>query len=314
MPSVSVIIPTHSRPQLLRRAIDSALAAGADVEVVVVDDASTDETAEMCQGLEGIKYLRLEHNQGVAGARNAGLLASSAEYIALLDDDDVRLPGSLDFQLSLLREAPEAALVYGQALFGGAKDRAGHDRYPQSCPSGDIFWQLLEQNFVPSGSVVFRRECLANAGLFNCDIAGIDDWDLWVRIAALYPVVAFDQPVVIWRRPSPVSEQGSAEAVAIVRLATKQFSESWLKMPRAAQAPAVVRRQVSLQFSRNMASHLAWEAVRSLSYGKVLRANRCAFAAIRFHLPGIFRRAMEGLSISRARAHLNNSRIDENSF
>ncbi len=301
MPSVSVIIPTHSRPHLLRHAIDSALAAGTDVEVVVVDDASTDETAEVCRARDDIKYLRLEQNQGVAGARNAGLLASSADYVALLDDDDLRLPGSLNLQLALLREAPEAALVYGQALFGGATDHIRHDRYPRVCPSGDIFWQLLEQNFLPSGSVVFRRECLVNPGFFNRDIAGIDDWDLWVRIAAQYAVITLDQPVVIWRRPSPRSDQRSAEAVEIVRLATRQFSESWLKMPRAAEAPAAVRRQASRQFSRNMVKHLAWEAVRSISFGKILRANRCAFAAIRFQLQTISRRAdQEGYERPRA--------------
>src|SRR5688572_10955142 len=90
MARISVIIPTHSRPHLLPRAVESALAAGTDVEVVVVDDASTDETAEACRALKGIRYIRLAHNQGVAGARNVGVLSSTAEYIAFLDDDDLR--------------------------------------------------------------------------------------------------------------------------------------------------------------------------------------------------------------------------------
>jgi glycosyltransferase involved in cell wall biosynthesis len=296
MASVSVIIPTHNRPQQLPQAVKSALMAGKDVEVVVVDDASTDETAKVCQALEGIKYVRLGHNQGVAGARNAGVLASSAEYIALLDDDDARLPGSLDLQLAALRDTPDAALVYGQALLSGATDRVAYDCYPQSCHSGDIFWQLLEQNFIPSGSVVIRRSCLSSTGLFNSSIAGIDDWDMWVRIASLYPVAALDQPVVIWRRPSPVSDQGSSQAVEIVRLVTRQFRQRWLKMPRAAQASAAARRKASRQFSQNMASHLAWEAVRSLSYGKVWRANRCVVAAFRFHSGGLTWRVLRELS------------------
>src|SRR5690349_11768985 len=116
MPRVSIIIPTHSRPALLPRAVESALAAGTDVEVVVVDDASTDQTAAVCKTLAGIKYVRVENNQGVAGARNIGLLASTADYIALLDDDDVRAAGSLDLQLARLENEPEAALIYGQAL------------------------------------------------------------------------------------------------------------------------------------------------------------------------------------------------------
>ena len=286
MQSVSVIIPTHNRPDLLPRAVDSAFAAGTKVEVIVVDDASTDETADVCQKIKGIKYLRLAHNQGVAGARNVGVLASSADYIALLDDDDVRLLGSIDLQLTAIAESG-AALVYGQALFGGATDRLVHDRYPQPCPTGDVFWQLLTQNFIPSGSVIFRRSCLFSTGLFNRSLAGIDDWDLWLRIAAVYPVAAVEDPVVIWRRPSPISDQGSASAVEIVTLSTKQFRQRWLKMSRVAEAPATLRRKATRQFSRNMASHLACEALRSLSYGELLSANRCVLAALRLHSQGV---------------------------
>jgi glycosyltransferase involved in cell wall biosynthesis len=294
LPNVSVIIPTHNRPHLLPRAVASAFAAGSDVEVVVVDDASKDKTAEVCRRLEGIKYVQLEDNQGVAGARNAGVLASSGEYIALLDDDDVRSPGSLDLQLACLRAEPDAALIYGQALLSGASDRRV-DKYPQSCPTGDVFWQLLAQNFIPSGSVVIRRACLISTGLFDRAIAGVDDWDMWIRIAALYPVAAVDQPVVTWRKPAPDSDQGSARAVELVALSTRQFRQRWLKMPRVAQAPAAMRRKVSREFSQNMASHLAWEAARSISYRQLRRAHRCAIAALRFHARGLAWRALHEL-------------------
>src|SRR5437667_11856284 len=101
-PAVSVIIPTFCRPELLSSAVESAFRAGTNVEVIVVDDASVDETALVCREFKGIKYLRLSRNEGVAGARNAGIRASSADYIAFLDDDDLRLPGSLDMQVGLL--------------------------------------------------------------------------------------------------------------------------------------------------------------------------------------------------------------------
>lgn len=269
------------------RAVKSAFAGGTDVEVVVVDDASTDETAEVCRALKGINYIRLEQNQGVAGARNVGILASSAEYISFLDDDDVRLPNSLDIQLAALRESPEAALVYGQALFGGATDDLAQDRYPQHCPTGDVFWQLLSHNFMPCGSVVFRRSYLLKTGLLDRSISGIDDWDLWVRITASYSAVAIEQPMMIWRRPSPDSDQGSAKAVEIVALSTRQFRRRWLKMPRVSKAPQHMRRKAARQFSQNMARHLAYEAIRSLAYGHLARANRCVLAALRFHSRGL---------------------------
>ncbi len=296
MASISLIIPTHSRPHLLPRAVESALAAGTDVEVVVVDDASTDDTAAVCRAMKGVNYVRLDHNQGVAGARNVGVLTSSAEYIAFLDDDDLRLPGSLDLQLAMLRNTPGAALIYGQALIGGATDRFAGDRYPQPCPEGDVFWHLVTQNFIPSGSVLFRRSCLFSTGLLDRSIAGVDDWDLWVRVAALYPVAALDQPVVIWRRPAPDSDQSSAQAVEMVALSTRQFRRHWMRMSRAAHASAVVRRRAARRFSQNMASHLVSEALRSLSCGQVMRANHCVVAALRNHSHGLAWRVLRKLS------------------
>jgi hypothetical protein len=188
-------------------------------------------------------------------------------------------------------------LIYGQALISGATDRLTVDRYPQPCPEGDVFWQLLTQNFIPSGSVLFRRSCLLSTGLLERSIAGIDDWDLWVRIAALYSVVALDQPVVIWRRPSPDSDQGSARAVEMVALSTRQFRRHWLKMPRVTQASPAVRRKAARRFSQNMANHLAIEALRSLSHGQVMRANRCVVAALRHHSPGLALRLLRRFSL-----------------
>src|SRR2546423_8716193 len=116
MPRVSVIIPTHDRPQLLAGAVDSARAAAVDVEIIVVDDASSDGTARACAQLQNIKYVRAERNQGVAGARNIGIFESTGKYIAFLDDDDLRLPGSLDMQADVLDENVDAGFVCGAMI------------------------------------------------------------------------------------------------------------------------------------------------------------------------------------------------------
>src|SRR5947208_3592097 len=146
MPKASIIITTHNRPHLLRRAINSARASGSEVEIVVVDDASSDGTAEVCQSVSGISYVRVDRNQGVAGARNVGLVASRGEYVSFLDDDDQRLPDSVDKQIEALKKNPEAVLIYGQAI---PEDPSGaqHSPYPAECPQGDIFWELLTRNF-----------------------------------------------------------------------------------------------------------------------------------------------------------------------
>jgi len=290
-PNVSIIIPTHSRPHLLPRAVESARGAGRGVEVVVVDDASGDETAEVCRSLEGVRYVRLDCNQGVAGARNVGILSSTGEYISFLDDDDVRLPGSLDLQVAALDAAPEAGLVYGRALISGREGEGALRAYPERCPRGEVFWELLGRNFIPCGSAVFRRACLLRAGMLDASVPGVDDWDLWVRIAALYPVAALERPVMIWRRSAPGSGQGTSRADEIVTMATRQFRCKWLKLRRASAAPAEARRAAARRFSESMGGHLAFETLRALAGGHLGSARRNAATALGLHPLGAARAA-----------------------
>ncbi|HYG81377.1 MAG TPA: glycosyltransferase [Pyrinomonadaceae bacterium] len=283
MPSVSVIIATHERPRLLPRAVDSARAAGADVEVVVVDDASADETAAVCRSLPDINYVRVERNRKVAGARNVGILNSRGEYITFLDDDDKRLAGSLDLQADALRSAPEAGLVYGQALIADQSGHAAGDFYPVRCPRGDVFWELLCQNFIPCGAALFRRSCLLRTGLLDEAVPGIDDWDLWIRIASLYAVAATETPVMVWRRPTPFSGQGTSRAREMVRMISAQSRRKWFRLARAAAAPPERRHEARRRLSKNMASHLAVETARAAAAGHLLLAQRNALAALRLH-------------------------------
>src|ERR1700686_1043308 len=204
-PKASIIITTRSRPRLLPEAVESAQASGSDVEIVVVDDASSDETAEVCRDLSGINYVRVEHNQRVAGAPNIGLVASKGEYLSFLDDDDTRLENSLDAQVKALERDPQAGLIYGRAIWGDQEGPPGSRSYPSECHAGDVFWKLLSRNFIPYGSAGFRRSCLARVGLLDDSIPGLDDWDLWVRIAEIYPVLSAEKPIVVWRRSTPVS-------------------------------------------------------------------------------------------------------------
>ena len=271
MATASIIITTHNRPHVLPRAVASARESGKDIEIVVVDDASSDQTAEICKSLSNINYVRVERNQGVAGARNIGLVASSGEYVSFLDDDDTRMPGSLDQQLGILKSEPQAGLIYGQAFYGDQEGSATDRFYPADCPQGDLFWRLLCRNFIPCGSAVFRRSCLARVGLLDDSIAGLDDWDLWVRIGEIYPIVSTELPVITWRRSTPASGQGTSNAAQMVSLSVRQFRR-WMNLPRAQAAPRHTKRSLWHAFSENMAEHLIWESGRALRSGQVGQA------------------------------------------
>jgi glycosyltransferase involved in cell wall biosynthesis len=282
MPKVSIIITTHNRPHLLPRAIESARASGSEVEVLVVDDESSDETAAVCQNVSGINYVRVERNQGVAGARNIGLAASHAEYVSFLDDDDQRLPNSIDQQIKILEGKPEAALIYGQAI---PEDPTGarHPAYPADCPQGDILWDLLTRNFIPCGSAVFRRACLSRVGLLDDSIPGIDDWDLWIRIAEIFSIAAIETPVMIWRQPTRTSGQGSSCTVDLIEQGRRRFRSYWLKLARVASAPQPRRREAWRSFSNNVSEHLAWETFSALGKFEFPHAGKSALTALRLH-------------------------------
>jgi glycosyltransferase involved in cell wall biosynthesis len=292
MSKVSIIITTHNRPHLLPRAVDSARASGNEVEIVVVDDASSDETASVCRSLSGINYVRVDRNQGVAGARNLGLVASRGEFVSFLDDDDQRLPNSVDKQIAALEKNPGAALIYGQAV---PEDASGtrHSPYPADCPQGDVFWQLLTRNFIPCGSAVFRRECLSRVGLLDDSISGIDDWDLWVRIAEIFSIAAVEEPVMIWRQSTRTSSQGSSRTVDLIEQGRRRFREHWLKLPRVQSAAQNERREAWRSFSNNVSEHLVWEVFSALGRFELGYAGKSTLTALRLHpraLLGLLRR------------------------
>jgi len=283
MPRASIIITTHNRPALLPRAVQSAQASGTNLEVVVVDDASSDGTAEVCKKLSGINYVRVETNQGVAGARNIGLVASRGEFLSFLDDDDTRLPDSIDAQIEALGREPQAGLIYGRAIYGTREGLPGKRSYPAECPSGDVFWKLMSRNFIPCGSTVFRRSCLTRVGLLDAASSGLDDWDLWVRISEIYPILSAETPVIVWRRSAPNSGQGTSQAAQLVSKSVRKFRNDWMKLPRAKSGAAKTRRLVWREFSENMTEHLIWESGRALRCGELRQAVRNLMMLPRFH-------------------------------
>jgi len=118
--------------------------------------------------------------------------------------------------------------------------------------------------------------------MLDDQIPGLDDWDLWLRIAEVFPVIAEETPTLVWRRSTPASRQGTSQAAQLVALSARQFHK-WMKLPRAASASSRARRVAWRTFSENMTEHLVWEAARSLKRGYTQQALSNLLAISRLH-------------------------------
>jgi glycosyltransferase involved in cell wall biosynthesis len=185
-PEVSVVIPTHSRWDLLATAALPAAVGQEDVEleVIVVDDGSTDETAESLAALEDprLRVVRHDTPRGVAQARNSGIAAARGEWIALLDDDDLWAPRKLRTQF-------DAAATEGAVFAYGGAAALAEDRswvYSLAPPDPETLASvLLERNVLWGGcsNVVVRTDVVRRLGGFDERLFQLTDWDLWIRLS-----------------------------------------------------------------------------------------------------------------------------------
>lgn len=187
-PAVSVVIPTRDRWRLVSRtALPAALGQhGVELEVVVVDDGSHDETRDELARLtrtDGrIRVLHHDRSRGVAAARNTGLAAARAPWVAFLDDDDLWSPYKLAAQL-VAAERDGAVWVYAGAI---AVDERGRPLYEYYFPEpGRVAQQLLRSAVIPAGAsnVVARTDVVRELGGFDEQFLQLEDWDLWIRLA-----------------------------------------------------------------------------------------------------------------------------------
>jgi glycosyltransferase involved in cell wall biosynthesis len=192
---VSVIIPTYNRSQLLRQTVESVLAQTySNIEVIVVDDGSTDDTAAVMEQFAGkVTYIQEAHG---SGGRNRGFRTASGEYINFLDHDDLMLPAKIERQVRVLDTRPEVGLVH----CGHYVIDEGGNRLTKTgiLPEGNVLKDLVCGNFLWSGAPLIRRRCVEEVGGFSKDWAS--DWDMWLRIArAGYSFACVQMPLGAYR-------------------------------------------------------------------------------------------------------------------
>jgi glycosyltransferase involved in cell wall biosynthesis len=201
-PEVTVVIPTRDRSTLLQGALRSALGQeGICLEVLAVDDGSTDATPDVLAGVEDerLRVLRNAHPRGVAHARNRALEAARGSWIAFLDDDDVWSPRFLRTLLDAVDERRDAVLAYARTIMLDGR-REPIQVLPLAQPP-DLLRELLRRNAIgaPCG-VVLRTDVVRRVGGFDERLSLRADWDLWIRMAHEGPGVACPEVLVGYTR------------------------------------------------------------------------------------------------------------------
>lgn len=193
--NISVVIPTFDRAHTLGRAINSVLKQTHPAsEIIVVDDGSTDETTELLAHWPDIQVIT-QSNQGVSAARNAGIMRAQGEWIAFLDSDDEWLPEKLELQTALIEQHPTFSLCHGNELWvrNGQPLKQLKKHHKQG---GYIFENCLPLCVISPSAAMIKRSLFTEIGLFDTSLPACEDYDMWLRICAIHPVLYVEPPIL----------------------------------------------------------------------------------------------------------------------
>ncbi|MFH1395272.1 MAG: glycosyltransferase [Candidatus Omnitrophota bacterium] len=202
MKKVSVIIPAYNKADLTVKTVKSVLAQTyKNIEIIVVDDGSTDNTTERLKPYcNRIKYV-YKNNGGACSARNLGIKKTAGDYIALIDCDDIYIPEKIEISVDFLDKNPDIGFIHTPVYFIDENDNVC-GRYPRfkKAPSGYVSKKLLLKNFVCNSTVVVRAECFEKTGMFDETIFTPADWDMWLRLSEYYKVGYINKPMTLYRK------------------------------------------------------------------------------------------------------------------
>jgi len=193
---ISLIIPSFNRQESLQRALNSVFQQDLlPDEVIVIDDGSTDATATMIKTeFPQVNYIYQE-NKGVSAARNTAIKQAKGEWIALLDSDDTWLPEKLSRQIQALQQAPDVKVCHTEEIWirNGVRVNAMNKHKKIG---GWIFTHCLPLCAMSPSSILIHRTVFEDIGYFDEGLPACEDYDLWLRLTAKYPVLFLDKPLI----------------------------------------------------------------------------------------------------------------------
>lgn len=195
-PFISVIIPTFNRLELLKETVESVRnQTFGDFEIIVVNDGSSDGTSEWLKAQSDINTLE-QANCGIAASRNNGASRARGAWLAFLDHDDIWAPNKLEVQAEFAKKHPDVALIAARHVRLGKNYRSPkHPRWIQ----GDLFVKEYSESFIHTSSVMIRGDVFHEIGGFPTSYRFADEFDVWLKIAAVHPIAYMDAPLVFIR-------------------------------------------------------------------------------------------------------------------
>lgn len=276
MPKVSVILPAYNAEKYINEAVDSILAQTfRDFELIVINDCSRDRTEELLLAYTDprLVYLKNEVNLGVAGTLNKGLSVAKGEYIARMDADDISLPQRFEMQVAYLDAHPDTA-VLGTALERFGEGIPSQIRRFSAAPAA-MKADLLFACGLAHPSVMMRRQVVADLGGYDRAYEGLEDYELWCRVAREHAVTALDTVLLRYRvHPQQVTKNPSEKYITRLRS---------LKAVQLQQLALPVEGELAEQFYNFCLGQRPREGEEILALGRLLEQLAAGNAKTRYY-------------------------------
>ncbi len=228
---ISIIIPTYNRRDLIERAVLSVLEQDYhNLEVIIVDDCSTDNTEEVLKNLTDarIKFIKHTQNKGANAARNTGIKAANGGYIAFQDSDDEWMPEKLSKQMKIFEDSDDDNLGIVYTAFWKIEEKT-----KKYIPSKDILKTngnlhdiLLGNSFISTQALLIKKECLLDVGMFDENLPRLQDWELLLRLSKEYHFYLVDEPLVnVYHTEGSISTNQKSLTDTLILILEKHYDD-----------------------------------------------------------------------------------------